>query len=188
MTIETLTNRWNVIQARKSVLEESLKTNRAAINEAQEAAKAATKARDTVLFLASRIQHAIQERIAGVVTAALESVFDDPYTFRIVFETKRNQTEGRLVFMRDGQEIDPMTGAGGGVMDVASFAIRVAALLLENGAVNPVLILDEPFKFVSAEYRERIGAFIERLSSEFDLQIIMVTHIEELKIGKVIAL
>lgn len=139
--------------------------------------------------IAQTLQEHVHGQIAAVVTRCLESVFpDNPYEFRLTFERKRNRTECVLSFVRDGQEIDPMTASGGGVVDVACFAQRLAALMLSRPEKRRVLILDEPFKFVSAEYRENIKQMIETLSEELDVQFINITHIEELQIGKVIEL
>jgi DNA repair exonuclease SbcCD ATPase subunit len=53
---------------------------------------------------------------------------------------------------------------------------------------SPILILDEPFKFVSAGNLARVRQLLESLSEEMNIQILMVTHLDELKIGKVIEL
>jgi DNA repair exonuclease SbcCD ATPase subunit len=46
-------------------------------------------------------------------------------------------------------------------------------------------VLDEPFKFVSEEYRPRVRAMLEKLSAELDVQFIMVTHVPEFKTGTI---
>lgn len=134
------------------------------------------------------LQERAHARISGVVTRCLEAVFDDPYEFCIVFEQKRGHTEARLVFVRDGQELDPMSASGGGVIDVASFALRLSCLMLSKPPLRRFLCLDEPFKFVSEEYRERVRVLLETLPKELGVQIIMITHITEFQIGKVIEL
>jgi len=48
------------------------------------------------------------------------------------------------------------------------------------------LILDEPFRFLSIEYRPKIRELIQQLSEELDFQFIMVTHAQELEIGEII--
>ena len=85
-------------------------------------------------------------------------------------------------------EVDPMTASGGGVVDVASFALRLSCLVLSKPPINRILILDEPFKFLSEDYRERVRILLETLSKEMKTQIILVTHIEELKTGRMIEL
>lgn len=158
----------------------------------------ATKARNRVAVLidaqalvqqvAQEVQQRAHEQIARVVSRSLEAVFDDPYEFNIHFEQKRGRTEARLTFNRNGLEVDPMMASGGGVVDVASFALRLSCLILHRPPLRKILILDEPFRFVSPEYRGRIRTLLEELSSEMGIQIILVTHMEELQVGTVIRL
>lgn len=144
-------------------------------------------ASEVVQVLAQAIQQAVHDKIAGVVSDCLEAVFDDPYEFIIRFERKRNRTEAVLLLERDGLEVDPMSASGGGVVDVCAFALRVACLTLQQG-VEQTIVLDEPFRFVSKQYRPRIRAMLEALCQQLGIQIIMVTHIDVLKCGKVIEL
>ena len=141
-----------------------------------------------VQAVVQHVQQQVHQRIASVVCRALEAVFDDPYEFRIRFEQKRGRTEACLIFARGGMEIDPLTASGGGPVDVASFALRLSCLLLHRPPLARVIVLDEPFKFVSAEYRDRLRELLVALSEEMKVQIIMVTHIPELQVGQVVRL
>jgi DNA repair exonuclease SbcCD ATPase subunit len=134
------------------------------------------------------VQQTVHKQVSVLVTRCLAAVFDDPYAFEIKFERKRNSTEAKIVFKRGDSEIHPMSASGGGAIDVATFALRLACLLLRNPNPRRLLILDEPFRFLSVQYRARVKQLIEALSEEFDCQFIMVTHIDELRIGKVIDL
>jgi DNA repair exonuclease SbcCD ATPase subunit len=116
----------------------------------------------------------------------LEAVFDEPYEFKMAFVEKRGRTEVELTFEKDGQVVDPLGASGGGVVDVASFALRVAAILLSGPKSRRLLVLDEPFKFLSKMYRPRIRQLLEELAKEMSMQIIMVTHIDELQTGKIV--
>lgn len=142
-----------------------------------------------VQSVAETVQRHAHHKIAEIVTKALQTVFDDPYTFKIHFEQKRGRTEARLVFERRGVELSPRD-CGGGVLDVAGFALRVAALLLNRPPLRKVLIMDEPFRFLSTrnDYRERVKELLVKLSEELEIQFIQVTHADELTIGKVIDL
>jgi DNA repair exonuclease SbcCD ATPase subunit len=148
----------------------------------------AEEAQKVLQLVAQTVQQQAHDRIAGVVSRCLEAVFDEPYNFKILFEQKRGRTEARLVFERDGNEVDPMTASGGGVVDVAAFALRISCLMLSKPPVRRVLICDEPLKFLSAEYQERAAEMIEKLAKDLGIQVIMVTHIEAFKIGTVIQL
>lgn len=130
---------------------------------------------------AQAVQQQVHSRLASVVCRCLSTIFDEPYTFDLRFEMKRGRTEAVLVFIRDGIELrNPQDEAGGGVVDVAAFALRLAALMLARPQSRRVLVLDEPFRFLSAEYRPRVSALLTTLAAELGCQIIMVTHIPEL--------
>ena len=149
---------------------------------------AAEEAQGLAQQIAAQVQQKAHDRIAGVVTRSLQAVFDDPYEFVIRFEQKRGRTEARMVFMRDGKEIDPLTASGGGVVDVAAFALRLSCLMLARPPLRRLLVLDEPFRFVSANLRGRLRGLLESLSTELGVQIIMVTHQTELTTGTVVEL
>lgn len=136
--------------------------------------------------VAGAIQTIAHHRIASIVTRCLNAIFDDPYEFEIIFERKRGKTEARPILKRNGSVIDdPVSASGGGVIDVASFALRLAAIVLSKPSKRKVLILDEPFKFVSKKYRGRIGQMLQEICEGYGVQTIMVTHIDELKTGNI---
>ena len=141
---------------------------------------AATEACDVVQGIAAEIQARAHSAIATVVSRCLTAVFDEPYEFCIDFERKRGKTEARLYFVRDGVEMDPLTACGGGVVDVAAFALRLACVLLHRPQLRPLLVLDEPMKFVSSDYIPRVRALIDGLADEFGVQFVIVTHIQGL--------
>ena len=163
-----------------------LKRARRAVVEGEAEFDAADEAQQIVQAVAETIQEEAHDRIAGVVSRSLATVFDEPYEFRIRFERARGRTEARLVFVREGQEINPIDASGGGVVDVAAFALRLSCLMLSRPARRRVVILDEPFKFVSADRRYAVRAMLEGLAASLAVQFVMITHIEELRCGKVI--
>lgn len=153
---------------------------------AKERAETSAKAQDFLQEVAKTVQQHVHDQIAGLVTKCLEVVFEEPYTFRIVFEKKRGKTEARLSFERNGEEFDPTWEAGGGVLDVAAFALRLACLLLVRPPARKVLILDEPFRCVDEVRLERVKELLLTLATDTGVQFILVTHEEGLKAGKVI--
>lgn len=173
-------------KAEYKVLKRQAKSKREELEACGIALQNIARAQEIVQTIARTIQEEVHGQIAAIVTQCLEIVFEEPYTFKILFEQKRNRTEARLVFERNGLEIDPMSAAGGGVVDVAAFALRLACLVLHKPKLNRVLILDEPFKYVSQEYLPNVCEMLEKLSLEMRVQIIMVTHIGMLRTGKVI--
>jgi DNA repair exonuclease SbcCD ATPase subunit len=139
--------------------------------------------------VAESVQNAVHSRISTVVTSCLKDVFGDRYEFKIIFDRSRGKTEARLVLVTmEGVEMDPTSSCGGGVTDVASFALRVACLSLSRPRLRPLLVLDEAFRFVSEEYRESVAQVLERLSIELGVRVLQVTHIPELVLGHVVNL
>lgn len=136
--------------------------------------------------IAAGVQQSAHEQIARIVAKCLETVFDTPYGFRVVFEQKRGKTEARLAFVRDGAERDPLTECGGGVCDVAALGLRIAALMLARPAVRRLLVLDEPLKHLSRDHAPRIRELLEQLAADLELQIIVVTHTPQLACGKIV--
>ena len=145
--------------------------------------KAAMKARSLTQSFVQEVQDRTYGKIADVVTHCLQAVFDDPYTFKIIVDKKRGKAEARLVFVRDGEEFDPVEEAGGGVLDVAAFALRIATI---STGKKQTVFLDEPAKHLSKEYLPRFASLLETLSKTMNIQFILVTHSEDLACGKIV--
>jgi len=151
--------------------------------------QATKEAQEVIQQVAEGVQRVAHERISVVVTRCLETVFpNDPYEFNIKFERKRGKTEANLIFTRGGNDLDPLDSSGGGAIDVAAFALRLSCLMLTRPKLTSLTIMDEPFKFVSEEYRDGVKSMLLELSQELGIQFIMITHINELKTGNVIYL
>lgn len=135
----------------------------------------AEEAQKILQSVAQTIQQEAHNKIASVVSRCLESVFDDPYEFVISFERKRGKTEAHLQFKRNGMLFtDPKNEVGGGVIDLAAFALRLACLVLEKPVRRRILVLDEPFTRIRGEQnRSRMRALLESLSNDFDLQLLI---------------
>lgn len=186
MNIETEATKVMEIARSIELLEERHRVEMEAYNKAFAGLETARATQEILQFVAQAIQQKAHERVAKVVSSCLSSVFDNPYEFKILFERKRGRTEAKLIFSRDGKEVDPMEASGGGMIDVAAFALRVACLIMHRPRLRQLLVLDEPFKFVSAEYQNNVRQMVEKLAEDLDLQIIMVTHNEAYKTGKII--
>jgi len=136
----------------------------------------------------AQIQENVHRTISDIVTRCLQAVFgEEAYEFKIAFEQKRNKIEAEIQFVKNGEILHPMTQSGGGVLDVAAFGLRLSAvLLMQVNRKRRILILDEPFRFLSVEYRPKIRDLIQQLAEELDFQFVLVTHAKELEIGDVI--
>jgi DNA repair ATPase RecN len=128
--------------------------------------------------VAKETQEQLKFQIEDIVKTCIDTCFPDEYDFKVEFEIKRGKTECALKFYKNGHEIDDLLeSGGGGVVDVASLGLRVAAWCLGNTANT--LVLDEPGKFVSRCLVRQFAEVIKVLSEKLGLQIIMVSHIPE---------
>jgi len=171
-------SRINSLNAEKKVIENDLKKKQNELQSYQEEKEAAEEARIILQTAARKTQQNIEIHFSDLVTKAMQLVFDNPYVFQPEFIEKRNKTECDLWFVKNNQKLRPRFASGGGALDVASFALRLAYWRLEKSA--PVLILDEPFKNLSRNLMPKAVEMLKMLSNEFGLQIIMITHIQEI--------
>lgn len=142
-------------------------------------------AQTLVQQVAETVQTKAHSQIARVVTKCLQAVFgDEAYAFKINFSRRRGKTEAELTYLRENLEVDPISAAGGGVVDVTAFALRLACLILATPKRRRLLVLDEPMKHLSPEYRSKVKEMLERLSKEMKVQFCIVTHAPELVCGK----
>lgn len=156
---------------------------------AEERVEHVQTAQKIIQQVAETIQQQAHKRIASVVTRCLKTVFgDDGYDFSIIFEQKRGRTEARLVFIREGQEIEPTEAAGGGVVDVAALALRLSCLILSQPRKRRLLVLDEPLKMLSLDYIPVVRNMLMTLAKEMNVQFVIVTHCQGLQVGKIIRL
>lgn len=138
--------------------------------------------------VAATLQSRVQGVVSAIVTRCLFTVFgENAYTFETRFVEKYGKSLAEFVLIRDGVEFDPLDGVGGGITDVVAFGLRLSVLVLSRNR-RRLLILDEPFRFVSARFRPALCEMLEALADEFGLQLLQVTHIPELAIGKVVEL
>jgi len=161
---------------RKQIAEtETKKVENAARREGLENAQAFLQ------VVAQDTQEQLKYHVEDIVQLALDTCFPERYQFSIAFEVSRGTTTAVMKFIdnESGQSIDPMNASGGGVVDLAAFALRIAAWTLE-GSTDNVIILDEPMKFISRDLIIQAARVMKTLSEKLNLQFIMSTHIPEL--------
>lgn len=122
-----------------------------------------------------------QQDIEELVSRGLQSIFDDTLSFHIV-QTVRGKTANVEFVVRttlpDAVVDTPVMDArGGGVAATIGFLLRVVVMLLKGGSRSEnILVLDETFAMVSAEYLPALGEFLREIVENTGIQIVMVTH------------
>jgi len=131
------------------------------------------EAQKVIQAVAMETQSQMVFRIEDIVNKVMASVFPD-YTFKLEFVIRRNKSEATLHFYKDDKEVDIMSSDGGGVVDVATIALRLAIWSLST-SVN-TLLLDESGKYISRNLQPRFSDVLSELSHALNLQILLVTH------------
>lgn len=178
--IQSLRRAFEHKTGEKNQIERTLEETKKEVKELKRDLRRHEQAQEVIRQVALKTQQQLQFHISDIATMALEAVFDDPYQLIVEFIQRRNKTECDLYFSRDGEKIDPLSATGGGAVDVASFALRVASWSMSIPRTRNTLILDEPFRYLSSNLLPKASEMLKEVSDKLGLQIIMVTHADEL--------
>jgi len=180
MTVKEIRSKLDQQKGRKLQVEKDLETITNELREQKSGLIRHEKAREIIREVGLKTQQQLQFHISDVVSSALDAVFDNPYELKVEFVQRRNKTECDLIFKRGELEIDPIEASGVGAIDVASFALRIASWSMMRPKTRNVIILDEPFRYLSTNYQEQASAMIKEISQKLGIQFIIVTHEETL--------
>ncbi len=137
-----------------------------------------------IKHMVEAIQHSTYGQIERLVTHCLQYVFGGEYSCSIVTDQSAHGVTAEIVVNKGDLTLSPMSSCGGGVVDVVSFALRLASVVGDARQNNrKLLILDEPFRFLSAVYKPRVAQLVEDLAEDYDFQIILITHDDEFTCG-----
>ena len=174
MNIEEVLNKAVVKRQSSKELLEKRQTRK---QELAEELETVLKSQVLLQSVAEEVQSKLSVKINNIVNLGLETCFPE-YTFELQYVPARGKTEVRFVFKKDNDEVDILNQNGGGLVDLACFTLRIAVYALSS--TDNVIVLDEPFRFVSKSLRPKIAELMETLSEKMNIQFIYVTHIDEL--------
>ena len=125
-------------------------------------------------------QNSIRSKIEQIISQIVQVLFHEKdFQFRFVKKIKKNQQELYLETSRPDennniffQDIDCVPG---GHSDIIDIIIRILVLKGCNKEQR-VLILDEPFKNISHNFRIKFFRFFKQLCEKFDIQLNLVSH------------
>src|SRR3990167_4394185 len=179
MNVDQLKSKFIAYKTEASLTLKSLEDLEKGYNSLKEYNENLQKARVLIAEAGKYTQSYLKDYIESMVTTALQAVFEEDYQFVIDFDIKRNKPEAKLSLKLRGEETDPKDSCGGGVLDVASFALRVVLWSIENPKSSNVIILDECFKFLHGKM-ENASQLLKKLSKDLNIQFIIVSQLDEL--------
>ena len=147
--------------------------------EARREAEIFSQASTFLLQFSEDREASVYALVQDLVSQGLTQVFDEELTFKVVPKStnSRFSIDFQIESRPTGGDIlaTPVLEArGGGVAAVAGFLLQVVMILLSDAP--RVVLLDEVFAQVSAEYEPRLAEFLTQLVDEVGLQVELVTH------------
>jgi len=170
---------FNDLKIRKLTIEKQIKDNKSDTKAIKKDLDKYIKLRYIIITVTDQIQQDFKKQVESLVTLAIKSVFPEDYKFKLIFEEKNNQLECRPAVFEGGYEYTPDDDMGGSVVNIVSFALRCVLWTYEDPKSRPILIMDEPMTWLG-KLIEKGGKLIHMISHEMGLQMIIITHIEEL--------
>lgn len=175
MTIKELLIRLERKKGQKEQIEANIQSAETRLGELRKKIRTYEQAREIIKVVGLNTQKQLSYNISEITTMALTAVLENPYDLELDFVERRNKTECDIYFSRGGDRIKPFEG-GGGPIDVAAFALRVASWSMDSPRSRNTLILDEPFKHLKGEEaNKRMLEMVSEVSKKLGLQIIMVS-------------
>lgn len=182
--VQEYVDQFREVENKFKFLTESLTEKKDLIKEETVYRDNLVKAKWVVSEVAKLTQEKFKERVESLVTMAIQSVFERPYGFELIFEQKRNKMECRPVIYEivNGRKVyydDPEEDVGGSLIDIISFALRIVLWSLEKPSSRNVIILDEPMKNMGRLIGLG-GRVLREVSQKLAFQLIIMTHEQEL--------
>jgi DNA repair exonuclease SbcCD ATPase subunit len=142
--------------------------------------KLTEEARVVIQTVARATQKELEFHISDIASLALGAIFDEPYELILDFVIRRGKTEADILFTKGGGRVSPLDASGGGAVDIAAYALRVALWSLARNRYRNTIMLDEPYKHLSTDLQARAGQVLHDISHKLNLQTIMVSHVPDL--------
>lgn len=174
--VQTIRNVLEQQKGQKQQIENRISLLKRELTESKRSLRRHEEAREIIRTVGLNTQKTLEYHISDITSLALEAVFNEPYELKVEFVQRRNKTECDLYFERNGERIDPLTASGGGAVDVAAFALRIASWSMMRPRTRNTIILDEPLRFLSVDLQERASQMIKEISERLGIQFILITH------------
>lgn len=180
MSLQILRSVLDQRKGKRDQILENLKNVKKKIKDNQKELIICEQALEVVKVVGLETQRSLQYHVSGITSLALESVFEDPYKLTMEFVERRNKSECDLLFEKGGDRVDPLSSSGGGAVDIAAFALRIASWSMKSPRNRPVMVLDEPLKNLDVDRQTKGSEMIKEVAEKLGIQFIIVTHEEAL--------
>lgn len=126
-------------------------------------------------------QEQLKVKLEKLISYALTVIFERTYQFVVQFESRGAQSEARFMVVDEQGSMQSIKDAhGGGLLVVVAYLLRAIVMMSAQPRLVPLMIDDEPFAQVSADFRPRLVEFLQKFAESSGVQLIIVTHMQDL--------
>lgn len=176
--LSSLTSELDSLKGQQSLLIEQEKESEEKLIEFRDKKELYKKSVEFWDLVAKETKEKTKKGFESIVTYALRYILNEDYGFKLEFGRRGNLQEMDLNVTSPGckQPFNPLDRDSGGVLDVASLALRIAILEVSRPKIPGFLCLDESFKHLDKNKLDYARKFIMAIHKKIGRQIIMVTH------------
>jgi DNA repair ATPase RecN len=117
-----------------------------------------------------------EEALTAMVSRGLTLVLGEPTHFIVESKSRAGVPALEFHLEQGGLETDILEAKGGTVVNLVNFMLRLVVVLAAQPPLRRILVLDEAFAHVSAEYVPELAALLRQLCDETGVQILLITH------------
>lgn len=174
--IENLKIELNKRKGKLSLIQQQIKEKKFEKKKIQRSYKLNEKAQIVIQEVVRLTKEKLKYHLSDISSLAMASVFENPYNVIFDFLPRRGKIEADIWFEKNNSLFSPYS-TGGGAVDIASLAIRFSCYTLQTPKTRPIMLLDEPLKFLKGKEMPMKGAeLISEISKRLGIQVIMVSH------------
>lgn len=181
---EHIQNKLNEINSQlavKNMLQKQLDSLILQVSQLQSRLVDAEEAAIVVGAVEKAQQEQLKQKLEKLVSYALSVIFERPYKFVVEFDQRGQQSEATFMIVDDlGNAQNIKEAHGGGILVIVAYILRAIVMMSAQPKLLPIMIDDEPFAQVSADYRNRLVEFLQKFAQSSGVQLIMVTHNQDL--------
>lgn len=175
-TIDYNIKTFSDILSRKEIYESEIKKREKEVEQYSERLKFLKGSKELYLKAVDVLYQESIGVLQDTLDTALQYVMNDKdYSIKLELEDKRGTKSLNLALLDNtkGFEVDLKDGVGNGIRAIISFVLKAYYLVNEN---SRVLLLDEKYSQISAQYVPYFMTFLKKFTEEKDFIIVMITH------------
>ena len=176
LKIDSLSKKIEQAKGKRDQLQKQLISVQSNIESLKASIERKTMAKEVLDKLVELENKSVIGDLERLVTDGIRSIWGGNYEFKVVMGNRGDSTTAQFKLFRNGKETSIMDAHGGGMVQVVAFLARLILLLKIKPKLKQVLLLDEPFVYLSQDYHSQMADLLGKLVKDLGIKLLMVTH------------